>query len=96
MAFGSLVRKALADIGPDGVKISEMTGAKTFGEFAGMVTKQIPIGGTIAKGIATPVDVTVKKKTLTRGTSVSYSKIKTSADGLLTNPTIEKKTLLGQ
>ena len=95
MAFGSLIRKKLSEIGPDGVKIAEMTGAKTFGEFAGMVTKQIPIGGTIAKSVATPVDVTVKKKTLTRGTGVTYSNIKTSPEGLLNQTNVQKKTLLG-
>jgi hypothetical protein len=46
----------------------------------------------------TPVDVSVegmKKKTLTKGTSVSYSGIKTSSKGLLTDAKLEKKTLLG-
>ena len=46
----------------------------------------------------TPVDVSVegmKKKTLTRGTNVSYSGIKTSSQGLLTGAKTEKKTLLG-
>jgi hypothetical protein len=98
MAFGNLVRKKLSEIGPDGAKILEMTGAKTFGEFAGMVTKQIPIGGTIAKSVATPVDVSaegMKKKNLPRGTGVTYSGVKTSSQGLLTGAKTEKKTLLG-
>ena len=46
----------------------------------------------------TPVDVSaegMKKKTLTRGTNVSYSGIKTSSQGLLTGAKTEKKTLLG-
>ncbi len=98
MAFGNLVRKKLSEIGPDGAKISEMTGAKTFGEFAGMVTKQIPIGGTLAKSIPMSVDVSaegMKKKNLPRGTGVTYSGIKTSSQGLLTGAKTEKKTLLG-
>ena len=46
----------------------------------------------------TPVDVSaegMKKKTLTRGTNVSYSGIKTSSQGLLTGARTDKKTLLG-
>ena len=46
----------------------------------------------------TPVDVSaegMKKKTLTKGTGVSYSGIKTSSQGLLTGAKTEKKTLLG-
>ena len=43
----------------------------------------------------TPVDVTIKKKTLTRGTGVTYSNIKTSPEGLLNQTNVQKKTLLG-
>ena len=46
----------------------------------------------------TPVDVTVdgiKKKNLVRGTNVSYSGIRTTSKGLLTDVKLEKKTLLG-
>ena len=46
----------------------------------------------------TPVDVSaagMKKKTLTRGTGVTYSGVKTSSQGLLTGAITEKKTLLG-
>ena len=48
----------------------------------------------------TPVDVSAdamkkKSKTLTKGTGVTYSGIKTSSQGLLTGATTEKKTLLG-
>ena len=46
------------------------------------------------------VDVTAegmkkKSKTLTRGTGVTYSGVKTSSQGLLTGANTEKKTLLG-
>ena len=42
-------------------------------------------------------DVTVEgiKKKFDRGTNVSYSGIKTSSKGLLTDVKLEKKTLLG-
>ena len=46
----------------------------------------------------TPVDVSaegMKKKTLAKGTGVTYSGIKTSSQGLLTGAITEKKTLLG-
>jgi len=98
MAFGSLVKKLLKDIKPNGEKISEMTGASTFGELAKMTLKQIPVGGTIAKSIATPVDVSaegMKKKNLVKGTGVTYSGVRTSSRGLLSDVKLEKKTLLG-
>jgi len=46
------------------------------------------------------VDVTAegmkkKSKTLTRGTGVTYSGVKTSSQGLLTGARTDKKTLLG-
>jgi hypothetical protein len=46
------------------------------------------------------VDVTAegmkkKSKTLTRGTGVTYSGVRTSSQGLLTGAKTEKKTLLG-
>ena len=46
----------------------------------------------------TPVDVSaegMKKKTLTKGSGVTYSGVKTSSQGLLTGAITEKKTLLG-
>ena len=46
----------------------------------------------------TPVDVSaagMKKKTLSKGTGVTYSGIKTSSQGLLVGAKTEKKTLLG-
>ena len=50
--------------------------------------------------LSTPmaVDVSstaIKKKTLPKGTTVTYSTIKTSPQGLFTNVNLEKKTLLG-
>jgi hypothetical protein len=49
---------------------------------------------------STPMAVDVsaegmKKKTLARGTGVTYSGVKTSSQGLLTGARTEKKTLLG-
>ena len=52
----------------------------------------------ITRSTPTPVDVSaegMKKKTLTRGTNVSYSGIRTTSKGLLTGAKTEKKTLLG-
>ena len=98
MALGSLIKKKLSEIGPDGAKIAEMTGANTFGDFAKMTMGQMPIGGTIAKSKPTSVDVSaegMKKKNLARGTGVTYSGVRTSSRGLLTNVKLEKKTLLG-
>ena len=98
MALGSLIRKKLSEFGPDGAKIAEMTGANTFGDFAKITTGQMPIGGTIGKSKPTPVDVTaegMKKKNLARGTRVTYSGVRTTSKGLLTQTKIEKKTLLG-
>jgi hypothetical protein len=98
MAFGNSIRKKLSEMGPDGAKIAEMTGANTFGDFAKMTMGQMPIGGTIAKSKPTSVDVTaegMKKKNLPRGTGVTYSGVRTSSQGLLTGAKTEKKTLLG-
>jgi hypothetical protein len=49
---------------------------------------------------STPISVDVtaegmKKKNLPRGTTVSYSGVRTSSQGLLTAAKTEKKTLLG-
>ena len=98
MAFGNSIRKKLSEMGPDGAKIAEMTGANTFGDFAKMTMGQMPIGGTIAKSKPTSVDVSaegMKKKNLSRGTGVTYSGVRTSSQGLLTGAKTEKKTLLG-
>ena len=100
MAFGNLIKKKLSEAGPDGAKISEMTGANTFGDYVKMTMGQMPIGGTIAKSVASPVDVSAegmkkKSKTLIRGTGVTYSGVRTSSQGLLAGAKTEKKTLLG-
>ena len=98
MAFGNLIKKKLSEMSPDGAKIAEMTGANTFGDFAKMTMGQMPIGGTIAKSKPTAVDVSaegMKKKNLARGTGVTYSGVRTTSKGLLTQAKIEKKTLLG-
>ena len=97
MAFGSFINKKLSGT-PDGDKIREMTGADTFGDYVKIIKGLRPIGGTLGKSVATPVDVSaegMKKKTLTRGTGVTYSGVRTSSQGLLTGAKTEKKTLLG-
>ena len=95
--LSNLVKKKLSEMGSEGSKISEMTGANTFGDFAKMTMGQIPIGGTLTKSVATSVDVSSEgmKKKLTRGTGVTYSGVRTSSKGLLTDVKLEKKTLLG-
>ena len=97
MAFGSFINKKLSGT-PDGDKIREMTGADTFGDYVKIIKGLRPIGGTLGKSVATPVDVSaegMKKKTLARGTGVTYSGVRTSSQGLLTGAKTEKKTLLG-
>ena len=52
----------------------------------------------ITRSTPTAVDVSaegMKKKTLARGTGVTYSGVRTSSQGLLTGAKTEKKTLLG-
>ena len=99
MAFGSSIKKKLSEMGPDGAKIAEMTGANTFGDFAKMTMGQMPIGGTLSKSTPMAVDVSAegmrKKSNALKGTGVSYSGIRTSSQGLLTGAKTEKKTLLG-
>ena len=84
---------------PDGAKISEMTGAKTFGDATKMVLGKTPVGGTMTKSVPMAVDVSAdgmrKKSKALKGTTVSYSGVKTSSQGLLTGAKTEKKTLLG-
>ena len=68
--------------------------------FGKILQKAIESGiiSPVKNSTPTPVDVSaegMKKKTLTRGTNVSYSGIKTSSQGLLTGAKTEKKTLLG-
>ena len=52
----------------------------------------------ITKSKPTAVDVSaegMKKKNLARGTGVTYSGVRTSSRGLLSDVKLEKKTLLG-
>ena len=51
----------------------------------------------ITKSKPTVVDVSAEgmKKKLTRGTGVTYSGVRTTSRGLLTDAKLEKKTLLG-
>jgi hypothetical protein len=99
MLFKSFFKKELSKMSPDGAKISEMTGAKTFGDATKMVLGKTPVGGTMAKSVPMAVDVSAdgmrKKSKALKGTTVSYSGIKTSSQGLLTGVKTEKKTLLG-
>jgi hypothetical protein len=70
--------------------------------FGKMVVKLIKQNPQLFKRVVTstpkPVDVSaegMKKKTLAKGTGVTYSGIRTSSQGLLTGAKTEKKTLLG-
>ena len=96
--FRDILRKKIPGTA-DGNKIREMTGANTFGDFTKITMGKTPIGGTMAKSIPMSVDVSAdgmrKKSKALKGTTVSYSGIKTSSQGLLTGVKTEKKTLLG-
>ena len=92
MAFGTAV-KAIKSL-TQGVKMMEAGSseqeARSFLESQGLRNIQI------SKPM--PVDVSaegMKKKTLAKGTGVTYSGVKTSSQGLLTGAITEKKTLLG-
>jgi len=71
--------------------------------FGSMLQKLV--SSAAAQGIISPVknsvpevhDVTVEgiKKKFNKGTNVSYSGIRTTSKGLLTDANVEKKTLLG-
>ena len=64
--------------------------ARSFMESQGLRNIQI------SKPMAVDVSAEgMKKKTLTRGTGVTYSGVRTSSQGLLTGAKTEKKTLLG-
>jgi hypothetical protein len=71
--------------------------------FGKMVVKLIEQNPQLFKRVVTstptPVDVSAdgmrKKSKALKGTTVSYSGIKTSSQGLLTGVKTEKKTLLG-
>jgi hypothetical protein len=70
-------------------------------ESQGIITTTPGVGGFGSfKVLSTPMAVDVsaagmKKKTLSKGTGVTYSGIKTSSQGLLVGANTEKKTLLG-
>ena len=92
MAFGAAV-KAIKSL-TQGVKMMESGSseqeARSFLESQGLRNIQI------SKPM--PVDVSaegMKKKTLAKGTGVTYSGVRTSSQGLLTGAITEKKTLLG-
>ena len=94
MAFGTAV-KAIKSL-TQGVKMMEAGSseqeARSFLESQGLRNIQISKPSL--------VDVSVegmkkKSKTLTRGTGVTYSGVRTSSQGLLTGAKTEKKTLLG-
>ena len=70
-----------------------------FGKLIVRLIEENPkIFGKVTPSKPMPVDVSaegMKKKTLAKGTGVTYSGIKTSSQGLLTGAITEKKTLLG-
>jgi hypothetical protein len=65
-----------------------------------MVLGTTPVGGTMVTSVPMAVDVSAdgmrKKSKALKGTTVSYSGVKTSSQGLLTGAKTEKKTLLGR
>ena len=96
MAIGAAA-KAIKSL-TQGVKMiesgSSMEQVKSYVESQGLrnvsITRSKPM----------PVDVSAegmrkKSKTLTKGTGVTYSGVKTSSQGLLTGAITDKKTLLG-
>jgi len=70
-------------------------------ESQGIITRTPGVGGlgsvkVLSKPMSVDVSATgMKKKTLSKGTGVTYSGIKTSSQGLLVGANVEKKTLLG-
>jgi hypothetical protein len=71
-----------------------------FGKMVVKLIKQNPqLFKRVVTSTPTPVDVSAdgmrKKSKALKGTTVSYSGIKTSSQGLLTGVKTEKKTLLG-
>ena len=94
MAFGTAV-KAIKSL-TQGVKMlesgSSMEQVKSYVESQGLRNV------SITRSTPTPVDVSaegMKKKNLARGTGVTYSGVRTSSRGLLSDVKLEKKTLLG-
>ena len=94
MAFGTAV-KAIKSL-TQGVKMMEAGSseqeARSFLESQGLRNIQISKPSLVD---VTAEGMKKKSKTLTRGTGVTYSGVKTSSQGLLTGAITEKKTLLG-
>ena len=94
MAIGAAV-KAIKSL-TQGVKMMEAGSseqeARSFLESQGLRNIQISKPSLVD---VTAEGMKKKSKTLTRGTGVSYSGIRTSSQGLLTGAKTEKKTLLG-
>jgi hypothetical protein len=70
--------------------------------FGKMIQKAVEMGiiSPVKTTPSTPTTVDVsaegmKKKNLARGTGVTYSGVRTTSKGLLTDVKLEKKTLLG-
>jgi hypothetical protein len=92
MAFGKLAR--MIPVMVKGVKMmdsgSSEQEARSYMESQGLRNIQISKPSLVdvsAEGM--------KKKNLARGTGVTYSGVRTTSKGLLTQAKIEKKTLLG-
>jgi hypothetical protein len=101
MGIGKILKKSIPGMITALEKARPSTNTQTTG-MGGMFRKAIPgIISNLQKmtpSTPTSVDVTaegMKKKNLPRGTTVSYSGIRTSSQGLLTGAKTEKKTLLG-
>ena len=94
MAIGAAV-KAIKSL-TQGVKMMEAGSseqeARSFLESQGLRNIQISKPSLVD---VTAEGMKKKSKTLTRGTGVTYSGVKTSSQGLLTGAKTEKKTLLG-
>ena len=94
MAIGTAV-KAIKSL-TQGVKMMEAGSseqeARSFLESQGLRNIQISKPSLVD---VTAEGMKKKSKTLTRGTGVTYSGVKTSSQGLLTGAITDKKTLLG-
>ena len=94
MAIGAAV-KAIKSL-TQGVKMMEAGSseqeARSFLESQGLRNIQISKPSLVD---VTAEGMKKKSKTLTRGTGVTYSGVRTSSQGLLTGAKTEKKTLLG-
>ena len=69
-----------------------------FGKILQKAVEMGMIKQVVSRSEPIPVDVSaegMKKKNLARGTGVTYSGVRTTSRGLLTDVKLEKKTLLG-